>query len=201
MEQEQLAPQRVSKQRFQLRELTVIGLLAGITVMLGISGYGLIPLGAINVTTLHIPALLGAIIEGPKVGAFVGLLFGIYSFWQNINAPTLLSPLFLNPLISVLPRVIFPIIAYLIYKAVAIKNETVRIFIAAFLGTVCHTAMVMSLIYFIYGVRFAELLHIEPVQVLGVVLGICATNGIPEAVLAGVIVTPIAMAVRKSLRK
>ena len=40
---------------FTIRELTIIGLLAGITIALGLSGYGIIPLGPLNVTTLHVP--------------------------------------------------------------------------------------------------------------------------------------------------
>jgi len=114
------------KSGITIRELTIIGLLAGITIALGLSGYGIIPLGPLNnrqfsnrnatfllffgfftcsplnVTTLHVPTLIGAIVEGPKVGAFVGFIFGCYSLWQNITAPNILSPLFINPIISVL---------------------------------------------------------------------------------------------------
>ncbi|ETJ35718.1 Membrane protein-like protein, partial [human gut metagenome] len=71
------------KSGITIRELTIIGLLAGITIALGLSGYGIIPLGPLNVTTLHVPTLIGAIVEGPKVGAFVGFIFGCYSLWQN----------------------------------------------------------------------------------------------------------------------
>ena len=81
------------KSGITIRELTIIGLLAGITIALGVSGYGIIPLGPLNVTTLHVPTLIGAIVEGPKVGAFVGFIFGCYSLWQNITAPNILSPL------------------------------------------------------------------------------------------------------------
>ena len=83
------------KSGITIRELTIIGLLAGITIALGLSGYGIIPLGPLNVTTLHVPTLIGAIVEGPKVGAFVGFIFGCYSLWQNITAPNILSPLFI----------------------------------------------------------------------------------------------------------
>ena len=84
------------KSGITIRELTIIGLLAGITIALGVSGYGIIPLGPLNVTTLHVPTLIGAIVEGPKVGAFVGFIFGCYSLWQNITAPNILSPLGFN---------------------------------------------------------------------------------------------------------
>ena len=52
------------KEGITIRELTIIGLLAGITIALGVSGYGIIPLGPLNVTTLHVPTLIGAICRG-----------------------------------------------------------------------------------------------------------------------------------------
>ena len=73
------------KSGITIRELTIIGLLAGITIALGVSGYGIIPLGPLNVTTLHVPTLIGAIVEGPKVGAFVGFIFGCYSFGKILQ--------------------------------------------------------------------------------------------------------------------
>ena len=165
------------KSGITIRELTIIGLLAGITIALGVSGYGIIPLGPLNVTTLHVPTLIGAIVEGPKVGAFVGFIFGCYSLWQNITAPNILSPLFINPIISVLPRILFPVLAYLVYLLLWKAPQGPRIIVSAFMGTVFHTIMVMGLIF------------------------LSVTHGIPEAVFAAVIVTPVAMALRKVLRK
>mgnify|MGYP003617810552 CR=1 FL=1 len=189
------------KKKFTLRELTVIGLLAAVTLMLGLSGYGLIPIGPINVTTLHVPTLIGALVEGPKVGAFVGFIFGVYSFWQNMTAPNILSPVFINPIVSVLPRIIFPVIAFGIYKSLSMLSQGPRIIISAFMGTVLHTVMVMTLIYVMYADFFANALKIDHNSVGIGILTIAVTHGIPEAIFAGVIVTPIVLALRKALKK
>lgn len=189
------------KSGITIRELTIIGLLAGITIALGLSGYGIIPLGPLNVTTLHVPTLIGAIVEGPKVGGFVGFIFGCYSLWQNITAPNILSPLFINPIISVLPRVLFPILAYLVYLVLWKVPQGPRIIVTAFMGTIFHTIMVMGLIFLLYADMFALKMNLSPDQVLGSILFLSATHGIPEAVFAAVIVTPVAMALRKVLRK
>lgn len=189
------------KKGITIRELTIIGLLAGITIALGLSGYGIIPLGPLNVTTLHVPTLIGAIVEGPKVGAFVGLIFGCYSLWQNITAPNILSPLFFNPIVSVLPRVIFPVLAYLVYLLLWKAPQGPRIIVAAFMGTVFHTIMVMGLIFLLYADMFAFKMNLSPDQVLGTIVVLSVTHGIPEAIFAGVIVTPVALALRKMLRK
>ena len=42
-----------------IRELTISGLLAGITIFLGLTGYGFIPLVVMNATILHIPTIIG----------------------------------------------------------------------------------------------------------------------------------------------
>ncbi len=193
--------EKQKKSSITIRELTIIGLLAGITIALGLSGYGIIPLGPLNVTTLHVPTLIGAIVEGPKVGGFVGFIFGCYSLWQNITAPNILSPLFINPIISVLPRVLFPILAYLVYLVLWKVPQGPRIIVTAFMGTIFHTIMVMGLIFLLYADMFALKMNLSPDQVLGSILFLSATHGIPEAVFAAVIVTPVAMALRKVLRK
>ena len=194
-------PDNEKKSSITIRELTIIGLLAGITIALGLSGYGIIPLGPLNVTTLHVPTLIGAIVEGPKVGGFVGFIFGCYSLWQNITAPNILSPLFINPIISVLPRVLFPILAYLVYLVLWKVPQGPRIIVTAFMGTIFHTIMVMGLIFLLYADMFALKMNLSPDQVLGSILFLSVTHGIPEAVFAAVIVTPVAMALRKVLRK
>lgn len=191
----------VKKSSLTLRELTIVGLLAAITIILGLSGYGIMALGPLNVTTLHVPTLIGALVEGPKVGVFVGLIFGMYSFWQNFTAPNILSPLFINPLVSVLPRVLFPVLAVLVYKSLWKVPQGPRLIVSAFMGTIFHTCMVMGLIYVLYSNMFAEAMHLSADQVLGTILILSATHGIPEAIFAGVIVTPIALALRKALRK
>ena len=191
----------VTKAHVTLRQLTIIGLLGGITLALGFGGYGIVAIGPLNVTSLHVPALIGALVEGPKVGAFVGLIFGLYSFWQNFTAPNILSPLFLNPIISVVPRVIFPVLAYLIYKALWKAPQGPRLIVGSVVGTILHTIMVMGLIYVFYANMFADKMKLAADQVLGTIVFLSVTHGVPEAIFAGVIVTPVALALRKALRK
>ena len=135
------------------------------------------------------------------MGAFVGFIFGCYSLWQNITAPNILSPLFINPIISVLPRILFPVLAYLVYLLLWKAPQGPRIIVSAFMGTVFHTIMVMGLIFLLYADMFAVKMNLSPDQVLGSIVFLSVTHGIPEAVFAAVIVTPVAMALRKVLRK
>ena len=89
------------------RKLVIASMLGAITIVLGMTPLGLIPLGFINATTMHIPVIIAAIAEGPIVGALVGLIFGISSLLNAIlkNASPV-AFVFYNPLISIVPRVL-----------------------------------------------------------------------------------------------
>ena len=100
------------------RKLVIAAMLGAITVVLSLTPLGLIPLGVINATTMHIPVIIAAIAEGPIVGALVGLIFGVSSLLNAIlrNASPV-AFVFYNPLISVVPRVLIGITSYYSYTA------------------------------------------------------------------------------------
>lgn len=191
----------VKKSRFSIRQLTVVGLLAGITFVLGLTGWGFIPIPPINATILHVPTILGAIVEGPKVGLFVGLLFGGYSLMQSILAPNIMSFALINPLVSVLPRMLIGPMAYLAYRLLPIKNQAIRIGTGAFVGSATNTILVMFLIYALYGKEYAAIKKISESDVIGVIMGVVLSHGVPEALLAVAVVTPIALVLKAKTQK
>ncbi|MDQ0508737.1 putative membrane protein [Peptoniphilus ivorii] len=97
------------------RQIVIIGILGAITVVLGLTPLGFVPIGPLNATTMHIPVLVAAFLEGPVVGGFVGLIFGLSSLFNAITRPTPISIVFYNPLISILPRVLLGIVSYYLY--------------------------------------------------------------------------------------
>lgn len=98
------------------KKLSIIGLLSALTILLGLTPLGYIPFPVVKVTTLPIPTIIGAIIEGPMVGGIIGLVFGLFSMFQNFTAPTLLSFMFWNPLVSVLPRILIGVATGYLFK-------------------------------------------------------------------------------------
>ena len=101
------------QRRLNVRKMTVIGVLSAISIMMSMLPFiGYIPIGPMKATIMHVPVIIGAIVEGPLVGATIGLIFGLTSIWNAITQPVLLSPLFLNPLVSVLPRILIGVISY-----------------------------------------------------------------------------------------
>lgn len=194
-------PSPYGRKRFNVRQLTVVGLLAAITVILGVTGFGFIRIPPINFTILHIPTLIGALVEGPRVGMVVGMIFGGYSIVQNIMAPNVMSFAFLNPIISVLPRMLIGPIAYYVFKTLPLKQNVIRIIIALFIATLMHTIMVMGLIYMIYAEPYAQANNLPVENVLNIVLGVAIVHGPIEALGAVLVGTPIVVALRAKLNK
>lgn len=105
---------------FSVRRIVVAGLLGAIAILLGYTRLGFIPVPtpAGNATIMHIPAIIGGILEGWPVGAAIGTIFGIFSFLQADNA------IFKDPLVAILPRIFIGITAYFVYRALRNANRT-----------------------------------------------------------------------------
>ena len=99
-----------------IRKMTTVGILGGISIVLGMTPLGFIPVGPTRATIMHIPVIIGAIVEGPLVGGLVGLIFGLFSMFQAATNPTPVSFVFLNPVVSVLPRILIGVISYYVYE-------------------------------------------------------------------------------------
>jgi uncharacterized membrane protein len=179
------------------RQIAVIGMLSSISIVLGITGYGFIPLPIAKATIMHIPVIIGAILEGPVVGGMVGLIFGLFSIFQNMSNPNLLSFAFMNPLVSVLPRILIAITAYYCYKLAAGKSKALGIGLGAAVGSLTNTVGVLGMIYLLYAARYAEVKGIAANTAGKVIFGIALGNGLPEAVVAAVITIPVVMAIMK----
>lgn len=142
------------KKGFDIRKMTIIGVLGAISIVLGLTPLGFIPIGPTRATIMHIPVIIGAIMEGPVVGGFVGLIFGLSSMFQAVTNPTPVSFVFLNPMVSILPRVLIGIITYYIYsgfKKIGKKNTLVFL-------NIIWTSIIAHLLYKIYSNIIGEII-------------------------------------------
>ncbi len=180
------------KSNGSVRKMAVTGMLAAVSILLGSTPLGFIPIGPTKATIMHLPVIIGAIMEGPLVGVGIGLIFGIFSMIQAVMAPTITSFVFLNPLVAVLPRVIIGLTAYYSYKLT--KSSS----ISAVVGTLTNTVGVLGMMYLLYGAQFAEALGQEKTRAAALIFGIATANGIPEIIVAMLVVTAVIAALRKT---
>jgi uncharacterized membrane protein len=96
-----------------IRKIVMSGILGAVSILLGVTGLGFIPVPtpAGHATIMHVPAILGGVLEGPVVGLLTGAIFGIFSFLRAT------SPLFTDPLVAIFPRLFIGVTAYYAYIA------------------------------------------------------------------------------------
>jgi uncharacterized membrane protein len=125
-----------------VRRIVMTGILAAIAILLGITRIGYIPVPNLsgNATIMHVPVIIGAILEGPLVGTLVGLIFGISSFLQATD------PIFKDPLVSILPRLFIGVTTYYTYALLRGQSEYVAVIAASVVGTLTNTVLVVGMI-------------------------------------------------------
>ncbi len=138
------------------RKLALTGAMSALVIVLGITKLGLIPIGATaSITILQIPVVLVILLAGLPYGVFVGAVFGILSLIQAAMSPSgVLDPLFVNPLCSVLPRMLFAVVAWVVWKLMNLipkMPKSVSAGVTGFVGTLAHTLLVIGCIYIFKG--------------------------------------------------
>ena len=201
--------------RIDIRWMTGTAMMIAVVLVLGNTPLGLIAMPFLRATTLHIPVIIAALFLGWESGMICGLAFGIHSLISNLQGGTFFAPFFVNPLVSILPRVLFPLLVYGLSKlfeqlfSSLKQGRFLSSIIASALGTAAHTTMVMGMIYLLYGSRIQAMLTNglgvpDSIAQHGVGTGIAllgVTNGLPEMFVAMVIAPIIVMALDKSIGK
>lgn len=125
-----------------VRSIVITGILAAISILLGVTRIGYIPVPNLSgdATIMHVPVIIGAILEGPVVGTLVGAIFGITSMLQGGGT------IFADPLVSVVPRLFIGVAAYYSYAALRGKNEYLAIIIGSVAGTLTNTILVVTML-------------------------------------------------------
>ncbi len=206
----------------RVKDQVILALFTAIVILLAFTPIGLIDLPVIKATILHVPVIIGSLALGPKKGAFLGFVFGLTSLIKNTTAPSLLSFAFspfiplpglsdgsvLSLIICFVPRILVGVTPYFTLKAFSFivqkisgKNNlavySVGATLSAVVGAFTNTVLVMGMIYLFFKEPYAAANNIPVDTVLAVVLGIVGTNGVPEAVAAAVITTPVCLALQK----
>jgi uncharacterized membrane protein len=159
------------------RKIVVTGILSAISILLGITGWGFIPwFGGISVTIMTVPVIIGAVMEGPFVGLMIGLIFGLFSMVQAAVAPKGPGDVwFVNPLISVVPRLFIGPVAWLVWNALK-QWPVVGLLCAGAAGSLTNTVLVLGMIG-LFG-------YLPWVAIFPIIL----INGLPEMLVSAVIV-------------
>lgn len=175
------------------RTLVITAVLIAISIVLAIPlnmgpliSLGFVTLGpAIAVTIMHVPAIIAGVLLGPISGAIVGGAFGLFSLFLATQQPAgSANAIFVDPIISVIPRLFIGPVAWLVYRGLQSANEQLRLVAAAVAGTLTNTILVIGAISLRLGVPFFP------------TLASVAINVVLELIVASVIVVAVVSALR-----
>lgn len=198
------------------KSLALLGVLLAIEIILNFTPLGLIPLGFMNATTLHIPVIIGAIFLGPIGGGILGAAFGILSVITNTIRPNITSFVFspfitisntsgnfTSLIIAIVPRILIGVVAYYVYKWVSkkCKSKMTAYSLAALVGSLTNTILVMGGIYVFFGSAYAAAKGLAFEALFGVILSVVGINGIPEAIVAAIVVSTICKVLSQIYKK
>lgn len=192
-------------------EMVLTAIFAAIIIaMANIPYLGYLNLGVISATLIHIPVIIGAILIGPKAGAFLGFVFGATSLIRATFEPNLssfaFSPFYAGGnmwslVVCFVPRILIGIVSYYVFhlmmklwkkgKEEQKKNvgaEAVSLVVAGVAGSMTNTLLVMNLIFVFFSDQYGAVQGVAGAgAIYKFIVGVIVANGIPEAIVAGVI--------------
>ncbi len=203
----------MNSKKLQIQRLTLAAFFVALEVIMAFTPIGFIPVGAISITTMHLPVILAGIVLGPKYGAGLGFLFGLTSVLNATFRPNLTSFCF-TPFISIGdihgnfwslliafgPRIFLGFFSGLLYQILSKKTQRpyISASISAIVNTLLHTLLVMGMIWLFFGQEYASTVGIG---VGAVIITVLTTNGILEIILAGIAIPALVRALYPMVRK
>lgn len=142
------------------KELTLMGLLTAVLLMMSFTPLGYLNIGPLAITFNMIPVAIAAIALGPKGGAVMGAVFGLTSFLQclGIGGTSAMGVILfeINPVLTFVqrfvPRLLMGFLTGLIYKGIKkLSNSTLAGFAAGFSAAFLNTALFMGSLVLLFG--------------------------------------------------
>ena len=200
-----------SGSRFSTMSMVQVAIFGAIICIMAFTPFlGYIPLGFTRATIIHVPVIIASLLMGPKKGAALGFLFGLTSFINNTMNPTPTSFVF-TPFYSIgdvsgglgsiiicfIPRILVGVVPHFVYKLVMwlttdlVKRKSgissVGLVLAGVSGALVNTLLVMNLIFVFFREAYAAANEVAVSAVYTFILTVIGVNGVPEAIVAGIL--------------
>jgi len=183
--------------RARLIQITTLGILIALVILMTfIPNIGYIQTGLFSITTIHIPVIIGASLLGPIGGLVMGATWGLTSYFYALTLGTIEAMIFLNPMVSIVPRILVGLIvsyATIVLERMIKTNNILRYTVIAIIGTLSNTVLVLSAIFI-----FASSGLVSFNQAVSTILTIVISlNGLLELIAAAILVPATIQAIRR----
>lgn len=181
--------------RSKTLHLTQLALLTAILLLMAFTPLGYLKIGALSITFLTIPVVIGATAMGPIDGAFLGLVFGITSYAQCFGMDAFgttlcgIDPIY-TALMCIVPRVLIgPVssgLLHLLNKVIKtdahhVGRRMIKYMICCLAGTLTNTVLFVGLfVAFFSKTEFFWSLGNSVLEVVGLLVTV---NALVEALV------------------
>ena len=189
------------------RQLTVLGLLTGILLLMAYTPLGYLNIGPLAISFTVIPVALAAITLGPAGGAAAGAVFGLTSFLQCIGVGGVSSMgvvLFgINPVLAFIqrfvPRLLDGLLLGYIFRGVKkASNARLGCFITGFFSAFLNTLFFMTALVVLFGNTEYMQGLIGGKNIILFVCGFVGINAVCEMVSSTIITGAVGFALLKA---
>lgn len=208
------------------RTIAINAILFAITIVLTVITSA-VPIPGVSIAFLMLlPVLVAAQVERISTAAFTGFVLGLSSLVCAFIFPNVMSPLFYNPLVSVLPRILIGIVSWTVFrytnvaidkivdrkskkKAYSTLTESIPLkrkgarrftFVSAFsamTGVITNTAFVLAMMWLFFRNKVVG----EMVINAEFFTALLSLNFVIEIAVCAVLVPPIVYAVKLVLKQ
>ena len=192
----------------KIYRLSITAILIAIIIIMAFTPVGYLKIGLLSITFLTVPIIIGAVTNGPIVGAILGLTFGITSFAQCFGMDAFGTALMqISPvktaIMCIVPRVLIGIVCGFVYKGLSkTKLPSVPAYaISAFSAPLTNTLLFMGLlILFFWKSEYLQSVaaSLNAGSVMKFLIAMVGINGIVELAVCTVLGTVILIPLSKA---
>jgi len=187
------------KKTLFLAQVAVLSAL--ITIMTFVPQIGYIQYGMLSIVIVHIPVIIGACTLGPLAGTILGGVWGVTCLLRAVWVPSVETAIFVNPLISVLPRIIVGLVAGWVFIGIRKLNRSrdgLGVYlITAICATLTNTVLVIGAIVLL-GAPLAQMGQMLTTIISVALLLNCSVEIVSAAVLTTTIAPPLKRAISRT---
>lgn len=192
--------------RRRTKELVQLSLLlALILIQTWVPFLGNINIPPLSITFVHVTVIVTTLTLGTREGVIVGTFWGLNSWIRAVIMP--ISPLHTmvlsNPLISVVPRILMPLIIGKIYEHLSTdKQQSKSVYgILGGLGSLLNTVILLGFIGLFQANSGMAAFGVESHRALWLsLMGIVTANGMPEMIFSAMVTPIVVIALKKTIR-
>lgn len=187
--------------------IALLGILTAIILIQNFVPFlGNIPIPPLNPTIIHITVIVATLTMSTTDGIIIGTIWGLTRMFRAYTMPA--SPLDLmlwtNPMIALVPRMLIGLFTGWSYKLshkLLPNKDKVALASASVVGSFTNTIFVLLFIYLFYGEPYAQAIDVDISNLAAALAAIVGTNGVGEAIAAGIIAPLIVIPLRKITHK